>query len=1023
MDLGSSDLELPNDGGTNQTVGVQFTGIDLDQGQVITSAHIQFEADEVQTGAITITIEGELENSADSYSSTALDVSGRTPTTATAISWSPTDWNSIGQAAAPQQTPDLTTLVQEIVNQAGWSNGNNMSFIFTGPAGNRRTAETDPILVIETTASFSLCGSSVAHQDFDFDGEDDFRDTDDDADGIATSAEIPDADGSGTPDYLEFDGDECGLGFLATAYTNDYTGIEASETGVINENNLPGTPNGTVTQFNSNNDEYVINFEQVYPAGYRYIITWREAASQSGTAEIVLSESDDNSVFNGRLVNPTTNSTTLFADTITSQNDFQYLRFRLEDGASSTDFEIDAVGVLVPTCEADSDDDGIVDSDDIDDDNDGVLDTDEGCAVDPFIEYAATETSQTGVGSSSEILGSPDEVFAEFHENDDIIVLDFGSIQAAGTSYRIYWRERTGQTGTATIVLEESTNNSAYNTHSNLPTTNSTDRVLTTVVSENSFRYLRMSKDNPPSSTDFQIDAVGVVLCTDTDGDGVPDSHDLDSDNDGIPDIQEAGGSAFDTDGDGRVDDPTDTDGDGWADDFDSTNGGTALDDDDKDGDGLENRIDIDADNDGIADIIEAGGVDIDNDGRVDSNTDTDEDGFADTFDNDNFGTPLPVTDEDGDGIQNYLDLDSDSDGITDNVEGQTTADFLAPLGSDTDGDGWDNRYDSDDGGTAIELSDNDGFGNPDYLDDDSDGDGLPDWMEGFDDNEDGDALDDLLGRATTFEDDASNPNYYVNTDDGDADGIPDWLEDDDGDNVPNFLDPDHTLYEDTDEDGIVDLYDTDDFGVASITPDNDGDGEYDFRDTDNEISLPVELLDFTAERKESYVHLKWTTVSEINNDYFEVQRLNENKQFEKIGEVNGAGNSNQALNYSFIDYEPIAGYNYYRLRQVDFDGKFEYSDLRSVYFSSQRNLKNGIFPNPSNGQILWIEFEGEYTDPLNWTIFDAQGRLIIAGNLNAVNGVYEKRNLLKDIRLESGIYFVSIQQGDQTTTKKLIIN
>ena len=383
IDLGSSDLELPNDGGTNQTVGVLFSGVGLDQGQVITSAYIQFEADEVRTGTVSLSIEGELESSAAVYDGGDNDnVSTRNTTVATPIAWSPADWNTIGEAGVTQRTPDLTTLVQEIVNQSGWVNGNNMSFIITGTstiAEDRRTAENDPILVIETTASFSICASSVAHQDFDKDGEDDFRDTDDDADGINTSAEIPDADGSGTPDYLEYDGDECGLGFIRTAYTNDYAGTFQSENSVTNEGNILSTPDGSVGLFNSNNDEYVIDFGQIYPAGYNYIITWREAASQSGTAEIVLAESDDNSIFSGRQVNPTTNSTSLISDTITSQFDFRYLRFRLEDGASSTDFEIDAVGVLVPTCDADSDDDGIGDTGDYDIDNDGINNYEEGC--------------------------------------------------------------------------------------------------------------------------------------------------------------------------------------------------------------------------------------------------------------------------------------------------------------------------------------------------------------------------------------------------------------------------------------------------------------------------------------------------------------------------------------------------------------------------------------------------------------------------------------------------------------------
>lgn len=1022
MDLGSTDIELPNDGGTNQTVGVLFSGVLIDQGQTITSAYIQFEADEVQTGAITLTIEGELTSSASLYTTTAYDVSSRTTTTATPVSWSPSNWNSVGESGAPQQTPDLTAIVQEIVNQGGWVNGNNMSFIITGPSGNRRTAEIDPRLVIETTATFTICQSNVAHQDFDLDGEDDFRDTDDDNDGIPTLAEIPDADGSGTPDYLEFDGDECGLGFLRTGYTNDYTGAFQSSNSITNEGNILSTPDGSVARFDNNNDEYVMDFEQVYPAGYKYVITWRERSGQSGTAQIVVAESEDNITFSGRQSNPTTNSTTLFNDTLTAQFDFRYLRFRLENGASSTDFEIDAIGVLVPTCEPDSDDDGIVDSDDIDDDNDGVLDTDEGCAVDPYITYASTITSQSGVGSNTEVTGAPDEVYAEWHENNDIMVIDFGSIRAAGTSYRIYWRERTGQSGTASILVEESTNNSTYNTHSNLPETNSTDGIMTTMVSENSFRYLRLSKDDPPSSTDFQIDAVGVILCTDTDGDGIPDSHDLDSDNDGIPDIQEAGGSSFDTDSDGRVDDPTDTDGDGWADDFDSDNGGTALADEDQDGDGLENRIDLDADDDGIADIIEAGGVDSDNDGQVDDPSDTDGDGLANTFDNDNGGTPLPIKDFDGDGIQNYLDLDSDNDGITDNVEGQTTAGFRSPQSSDTDGDGWDDEYDSDDGGTAITLSNNEGFGEPDYLDRDSDGDSYWDWTEGFDDNESGDALDDLKDRATDYITAGGNVLHYDNTTDTDTDGIPDWLEDDDSDNVPNFLDPDSDDYYDTDGDGLINLYDTDNFGVPSNTPDEDGDGEYDFRDIDNEVSLPIELLSFNGIKHENLVQLDWITETEINNHYFVVEKLNVENEFEAIAQVDGAGTSRKQIRYRTFDKKPITGYNYYRLKQVDYNGEYSYSEVVSVLFDGH-DAKRAVYPNPCNGKVLWVRIENIDDSRVYAELFNEKGSLVLRNELGFDLSQRNIRfNLLKGKHLSPGVYFLRINKGNTLINEKIIV-
>ncbi|MEP1069032.1 MAG: PKD domain-containing protein, partial [Crocinitomicaceae bacterium] len=151
----------------------------------------------------------------------------------------------------------------------------------------------------------------------------------------------------------------------------------------------------------------------------------------------------------------------------------------------------------------------------------------------------------------------------------------------------------------------------------------------------------------------------------DSDGDGIPDSLDLDSDNDGIPDIIEAGGT--DADGDGEVDYPvpgdpssmTDVDGDGVDDNVDPSEGGTALPNPDSDGDGVNDATDLDADNDGTPDIVEAGGTDADGDGQVDGYTDVDGDGFADINDTDD--NTVPGT---GDGGTPLANPDSDNDGV-----------------------------------------------------------------------------------------------------------------------------------------------------------------------------------------------------------------------------------------------------------------------------------------------------------------------------------------------------------------------
>jgi hypothetical protein len=281
----------------------------------------------------------------------------------------------------------------------------------------------------------------------------------------------------------------------------------------------------------------------------------------------------------------------------------------------------------------------------------------------------------------------------------------------------------------------------------------------------------------------------------DADGDGVLDYLDLDADNDGIPDVVEAGGT--DADGDGIADNYADADNDGFNDVVDgdpnnalpigsdaagsNTNdalvatGSDANNDGapdnypngDLDQDGVLNHLDLDADNDGILDVLEAGGDDANRDGIEDGFVDVDNDGFNDLVDGDvgNDGTPenianvttltgtdanldgtpdtYPNDDSDGDGNVDFLDIDADNDGIVDNTEGQPTDNYTAPAGNDADGDGIDDNYDTDNTafggvGSGIEPNDQDGDLIPDYLDLDTDNDGIPDVIEGHDTDGDG---------------------------------------------------------------------------------------------------------------------------------------------------------------------------------------------------------------------------------------------------------------------------------------------
>lgn len=137
MYMNSSDIELVYDGG-NQTVGLRFLSLDIPQGATIDNASIQFTTDETGGANGTLTIYAQDANDASAFSTSNNNVSSRTKTSAS-VNWSPSSWSSIGQAGSAQRTPELKTLVQEVVNRSGWSSGNDMVFIIEG--NGERTAE------------------------------------------------------------------------------------------------------------------------------------------------------------------------------------------------------------------------------------------------------------------------------------------------------------------------------------------------------------------------------------------------------------------------------------------------------------------------------------------------------------------------------------------------------------------------------------------------------------------------------------------------------------------------------------------------------------------------------------------------------------------------------------------------------------------------------------------------------------------------------------------------------------------
>ena len=178
------------------------------------------------------------------------------------------------------------------------------------------------------------------------------------------------------------------------------------------------------------------------------------------------------------------------------------------------------------------------------------------------------------------------------------------------------------------------------------------------------------------------------------------------------------------------------------------------------------------------------------------------------------------------------------------------------------------------------------------------------------------------------------------------------------------------------------------------------------FCTNNSSISLPVELTDFQLTAAPGKVVLRWETAQEVNNEHFSVERSADGTQFEGILELAGAGNSSRPQAYSASDPSPLSGLNYYRLKQVDFDGSFTYSQVLSTSFALE-GYGASLFPNPANDQTRL-----RLLSPESWqgqvVVSDLNGRVWLRQPVDAPAGSTEIALNLSP--LSSGMYVVQVQ-------------
>ena len=185
---------------------------------------------------------------------------------------------------------------------------------------------------------------------------------------------------------------------------------------------------------------------------------------------------------------------------------------------------------------------------------------------------------------------------------------------------------------------------------------------------------------------------------------------------------------------------------------------------------------------------------------------------------------------------------------------------------------------------------------------------------------------------------------------------------------------------------------------------------------------LPVTLTRFSGYNQNTANILEWETAAEFNNDYFVVQRAGESRNYRNTGTVKGAGNSNTNLKYTFTDLNPPAGVNYYRLKQVDFDGNLEYSEEIVVVNTENENEEltiSGLYPNPAGNELKIIIHTAKNLDKFRFSIHDMYGRELISN----YEKLYSGENIIHiDLEyISAGIYYLSINDSEYSFLRRIV--
>jgi hypothetical protein len=178
---------------------------------------------------------------------------------------------------------------------------------------------------------------------------------------------------------------------------------------------------------------------------------------------------------------------------------------------------------------------------------------------------------------------------------------------------------------------------------------------------------------------------------------------------------------------------------------------------------------------------------------------------------------------------------------------------------------------------------------------------------------------------------------------------------------------------------------------------------------------LPIKLISFSATRKEHSILIRWATASELNFDYFSIEKSSNGIDFSELEQVKGHGTTNERKDYQLMDNNPLIGKNYYRLKSVDFDGYTEYFNVLLVNFSGEKTVS--IFPNPSDGKVITFAFNFVPEKNTTITIFDNY-----SSSIEVVSAVDPWQSVTFNTSLKSGLYFARIVTKDFVRVERFVV-